>query len=268
MSVLIKIGLFLFISYIFVAALAYIFQRKLQYIPTAERVLPESVELANVQEVILKTSDGVELVNWYTPSRDGRPTILFFQGNAGALWHRYERFAFYQNAGLGVFFFGYRGYGGSEGNPSERNLVADAELAMDWLTSQSVRTDNIVIVGESLGSGVAVQLAAKRSPGMVILEAPFASAVEIGAKAYPLLPVHWFMIDKFESINFISNIKAPLVIFHGRLDNLVPMSSGLRLFQAAGEPKKFVEIENAAHNDLATPDVLSRQVTIISERVH
>lgn len=260
-----KIGLFLFAAYISVAGLAYIFQRKLQYIPSTERVLPESVDLTDVQEIILRTLDGFELINWYSPARDGRPTILFFQGNAGALWHRYERFAFYRNAGLGVFFFGYRGYGGSGGRPSEQKLVDDAELAMEWLIEQGVSPDKIVIVGESLGSGVAVQLAARHASGMVILEAPFASAAEIGAKAYPWLPVHWFMIDKFESINFINKINSPLVIFHGRLDNLVPISSGLRLFQAAMEPKKFVELENASHNDLGSPDILGQQIKFIGE---
>lgn len=255
----------LLVAYILIATLAYVFQRKLQYIPTTERVSPESVDLVNVREITLKTPDGVELVNWYTPAQTGKPTIIFFQGNAGALWHRYERFAFYQKAGLGVFFFGYRGYGGSGGSPNEKNLVADAELALDWLNNQGVSSDKIIIIGESLGSGVSVQLAARRATGMVILEAPFASAAEIGAKAYPWLPVHQFMIDKFESINFIKDINSPLVIFHGRLDRLVPLESGLKLYQAAGDPKKFIEIEDAAHNDLATTNVLHQQVDIIGK---
>jgi len=221
------------------------------------------VDLVNVREIKLLTPDGTELINWYTPAQTGMPTIIFFQGNAGALWHRYERFALYQKAGLGVFFFGYRGYGGSDGSPNEKDLVADAELALNWLNNEGVSSDKIVIVGESLGSGVSVQLAARRPVGMVILEAPFASAVEIGAKAYPWLPVHQFMIDKFESIKFIKNIKSPLVIFHGRLDRIVPLDSGLRLYQAAVEPKEFIEIEDSAHNDLATIDMLLQQVDII-----
>ena len=237
-------------GYSIVAGLAFAFQRKLQYFPTPDRVSPTALSIADTQEVIIETRDGIKILNWYARAQPGKPTIIFFQGNAGALWHRAERFLFYQQAGFGVFFMGYRGYGGSEGSPTERDIVADGTEIVTWLEQQGVSLAQLVFVGESLGSGVAVQVASKRQPALLILEAPFASAMEIGASAYPWLPVRLFMKDKFNSLEFIENVRAPLSIIHGSRDRIVPIDSGRKLFEAANEPKEFIELKDAAHNDL------------------
>ncbi len=247
---MIKSLLFLLAGYSIVAGLAFAFQRKLQYFPTPDRVSPAALSIADTEEVILETRDGIKLINWYARAQPGKPTIVFFQGNAGALWHRAERFLYYQQAGYGVFFMGYRGYGGSDGSPTERDIVTDGTEVITWLNKQSVPLNKLVYIGESLGSGVAVQVAAKLQPTLLILEAPFASAMEIGANAYPWLPVRLFMKDKFNSLNFIGDVRAPLVIIHGSRDRIVPVNSGRKLFQNANEPKEFIELKDASHNDL------------------
>jgi len=263
MTPVLKTVLFIAATYLGIAGLAFAFQRKLQYFPATERVQPEKMGLEHVQEVILTADDGVRLINWYTPPPDGQKTIVFFQGNGGAIWHRYERFEAYRRAGFGVLFPSYRGYGGSDGSPSEKHLVADGLLALDWLNQQGIAQDNIVLVGESLGSGVAVQIATKRDVALVILEAPFVSAADIGASAYPWLPVRLFMKDQFRSDLHIANISAPLVVIHGDQDQVVPIASGRKLFKAAREPKRWITISGAGHADLSVQAIFERETEII-----
>lgn len=263
MNPVIKTILFIAAAYIGIGGLAFAFQRKLQYFPATERVEPSEMGLEHVQEIVIPAGDGIRLINWYAPPPDGQKTIVFFQGNGGAIWHRHERFEAYRKAGFGVLFPSYRGYGGSEGSPSEKHLVADGLLAVDWLNRQGIAPQNIVLVGESLGSGVAVQVAAKRDVALVILEAPFASAVDIGASAYPWLPVRLFMTDQFRSDLHIANISAPLIVIHGDQDEVVPVASGRKLFKAAREPKRWMTISGAGHADLSVQAIFEREAEII-----
>jgi fermentation-respiration switch protein FrsA (DUF1100 family) len=245
------------------AVLAWSQQRWLLYAPDPTRVDPKAVGLANVQELTLRAADGVELVAWYGKARPGQPTLLYFHGNAGNLLSRAGRVGEYMAKGRGILMLSYRGYGGSGGKPTEINNVRDAGLAYQWLVEQGVAPDDIVLYGESLGSGVAVQLAEKVPVGGVVLDAPYTSIAEVGARIYPFLPVRSLILDRYDSLSRIARLTAPLLIVHGELDDLIPISMGRALFDQAPEPKRFAPIPGAGHADhylFGSYDVIHRWI--------
>lgn len=229
--------------------LAWSQQRILMYVPDTERVAPDKLGLLGVREVVLRTPDGVNLIGWYGAARPGQPTLLYFHGNAGNLETRSGRVGEYLEKGRGMFMVSYRGYSGSGGKPTERNIIADAYLARQWLLDQGISSDDVIVYGESLGSSVAVQLAAKSEVGGVILDAPYTSIAEVGARIYPYLPVRALILDRYDSLSRIKKINAPLLIVHGAKDDLIPIEMGRELFDQAMEPKQFAEIEGGGHAD-------------------
>lgn len=218
--------------------------------PSAVHIAPMDIKLFDVQEITLKTPDGEDLVAWHAPPEPGKQTLFYLHGNAGALFQRASRIRLYRAAGYGLFMLAYRGFSGSTGAPSEENIIADAMLAYDFLRRSGVEEADIVVYGESLGTGVAVQLAANRMPGGVVLESPFSSAVDVGTYLYPYLPVRWLLRDRFESIRYIGQVKAPILVLHGEQDNIVPASLGRKLFAAAPPPKMAYFIGDATHYTL------------------
>ena len=227
----------------------YVMQRSLMYFPETLRTPPALAGLPAATEVLIDTADGEKLVAWYVPPRDGRPIVLYFQGNGGALRYRVERFRALTGDGNGLLAVSYRGYGGSTGSPTERGLLADAEAAYRFATDRHV-PERIVIWGESLGGGVGVALASAHKIGGLVLEAPFNSAAEIGAAVYWYLPVRLLMKDQFRSDLRIGQVVAPLLFLHGTADTVVPIASGERLFALANEPKRMVRFTGGGHNDL------------------
>ena len=225
-------------------------QRQLMYFPAMERVTPAQVGLANVHEITLQTSSGLELVSWYGVAESGRPTILFFHGNGGAVQHRAYRFHQYMAQGFGVFVLGYPGYGGNGGEPSEESFREASELAYEYLQSRGVAAQDIVIYGQSLGSAVAVQLAAKVDANGLILEAPMSSTVDVASHHYSFLLINLLMKDTYKSINYIERINMPLLVMHGSNDQIIPIKFGRKLFDKANDPKRFEELEGAGHNNL------------------
>jgi fermentation-respiration switch protein FrsA (DUF1100 family) len=236
--------------YCFLAIGMYTFQRKLIYYPDPTHYTPAEVGLSGVREVNLQTPDGVKLVAWESKPARGQPTLLYFHGNAGGLAGRAERIRRFANDGLGVLMLAYRGYGGSEGSPSEAAFIADAQLAYDYLVKEGTQPRQIVAYGESLGTGVAVQLAASRQVGGVILDAPYTSLADIGEELYPFIPVRLFLTDRFASDQHIAGIHAPLLIMHGDRDRTIPLALGQRLFAVAPEPKQMRIIKGAGHSDI------------------
>ncbi|WP_119272683.1 alpha/beta hydrolase [Taklimakanibacter deserti] len=247
-------------AYVFIAAFMYVTQRSHQYFPGNQGLAANAVGLEGVEDVKLASQDGETLQAWYSPAKPGKATILYLHGNGGEIADRAERFAAYQAQGFGVFFLSYRGYGASTGSPSETGLVNDARAAYDWLTARGVTPQEIMLVGESLGSGVAVQLAAERPVKALALEAPFASAANVAAAAYWWLPVRLLMKDKFDSFAYIGKIKAPLLIIHGDLDGVVPLSEGRALFAAANEPKEMIVIPDGNHGSIFSADTWLREM--------
>ncbi len=228
----------------------YALQRSLMYFPSAELPSPAAAGVPEMAAVRLATDDGLALVSWYAAARlPGAPTIAYFHGNAGNIADRAYKVRPMLDAGLGVLLVGYRAYGGNPGTPSEAGLFADGRAALDFLDTQGVLAERIVVFGESLGSGVAVYLASQRRLGAVILEAPFTSAADAGQRAYPFLPVRRLIRDRFDSLSRIETIGAPLLIVHGERDRIVPVDLGRRLLAAAAEPKEGVFLPEAGHND-------------------
>jgi len=235
--------------YIVLIFATYLFQRKLQYFPSMEYILPVQAGLKDVQEIVLATPDDEKLIAWYTPAQAGQPTILYFHGNGAGLIDRAERMSKYQALGLGFFIHAYRGYAGSSGAPSEKALIADAHLAYTHLLKQGIKPENIVVFGESLGTSIATQLAASVKVGAVILESPFTSAVNVGALRYPYLPVRYLMTDQYLSDQYIRGVSAPVLVVHGGLDQVVPLAMGKQMFKLAKEPKEFILLAQAGHNN-------------------
>ena len=238
----------------------YVFQRKLQYHAENKGLTPEGVGVIGASVETLTTADGEKIILWHAPAKAGMPTILYFHGNAGEMGDRPLRFNYYHARGFGVAYVSYRGYGGSTGSPSEAGLVADATAAYDWLIAKGVEPSKIALLGESLGSGVAVQLAAKREVGALALEAPYTSTVEVAAKIYWWLPVHALMKDQFKSIDFIAAVVAPLLVVHGDQDELIPVEFGKRLFAAANQPKELEVVPGFGHDVLFEETTWAREV--------
>lgn len=227
----------------------YFLQRRLIYFPETQRISPASVNLPDVEERTLNTPDGETVLVWYGRAKPGNPTLLYFHGNAGSFEFRQERVRRYMARGIGMYMMTYRGFGGSTGTPSETSNVADARLAYDALVEEGVAPADIIVYGESLGSGIAVQLAAEKPVGGIILDAPYTSLVDVAETVYPYLPARLLMTDRYETMRYIASVKAPLLILQGENDEVVPVSMGRAVFAAANEPKTLKLFPGAGHSD-------------------
>jgi uncharacterized protein len=249
MQLIMMLAMGLFAFYAVIAVAAFVLQRRLMYFPDPDRVSPASFNLPGVKERMIDAPDGARLISWYAPPAPGQPTILYFHGNAGNLASRSERVRRYVSRGYGVLFLSYRSYGGSSGDPSERANVADAKLAYDSLIEDGTDPDDIFVYGESLGSGVAVQLAAENEIGGLVLDAPYTTIVDVAALAYPYLPVRPFMFDRYETMRYLPRVRAPLLVLHGEADRVIPVDMGKAVYAAANAPKEIVTFPRAGHSD-------------------
>jgi uncharacterized protein len=265
-TVIFTVGAVLLVAYLGVVALVYFGQRSLQYFPDTTRRTPAEVGAAGFTAINLKAGSGENLVAWYKPAPANRPTILYFHGNGGSISTRTNKIAAY-GKDFGLLATDYRGYGGNSGTPSETGIIADAFLAYDWLIAQGVKADDILLLGESLGSGVAVQLAAAKRVRAMALEAPYANIVDIGAERYWFLPVRLLMQDQFRSSLHIGKYRGPLFIIHGTADRVVPFKHGRKLFDLANEPKQFIEVEGAGHEMIGNADIWQRVLTFFEQHV-
>lgn len=223
-------------------------QRELMYFPDPARVSPQTLGL-DVEEIELAAPDGAVVLAWYGKPQPEKPVILYFHGNAGSLATRAERIRKYTARGYGVFMMTYRGFGGSTGTPSEAANVSDAQRAYDRLRALGIGSDHIVLYGESLGSGVAVQVAAAKPVRGLILDAPYTSMLDMARLHYPLLPSDFFLTDTYHSDRFIGRVAAPVLIVHGEMDDVIPVAMGRRLFDLAASPKEIVTLPGAGHSD-------------------
>jgi uncharacterized protein len=248
------------LAYAVAAGGMYVLQRKLQYPAENKRLTPEGVGIVGARIENLATPDGETIILWYAPARPGMATILYLHGNAGEKGDRPLRFNYYHSRGFGVAYLSYRGYGGSSGSPTEPGLITDATTAYHWLVAQGVAPRSIALLGESLGSGVAVQLAARHEVGAVALEAPYTSTADVAARIYWWLPVHILMKDQYRSIDFIGDVTAPVLVIHGDRDMLIPLDFGKRLFAAANEPKEMEIVPGFGHDVLFEETTWAREV--------
>jgi uncharacterized protein len=242
--------------YLVLLAAVTLLQRSLLYFPRTSAMSPHEAGLAQAQELKIETADYEQLVAWYIPAAAGKPLLLYFHGNGGSLIERAPRFAALTVNGNGLLAVSYRGYFGSTGRPTEVGLHKDADAAYLKARSLGYEANRIVAVGESLGTGVAVALAARKPLAAVILDSPYTSTVDVAAATYWMFPVRHLMWDRFQSDLAIGKIHVPLLIAHGARDWIVPFRFGVRLFALANEPKKFIEVPDAGHLVLGLPSVM------------
>jgi fermentation-respiration switch protein FrsA (DUF1100 family) len=235
------------VLYAVAAGAMYAAQRRFMYFPDAVHTLPAAAGLASVKEEILTTPDGERLVAWYGKARPGQPTLLYLHGNGGSLALRSETMRKYLDHGRGMLMLAYRGFSGSTGSPSEVANVADAKLAYETLLKSGVKPEDIILYGESLGSGVAIQVAKEKKVGGLILDAPYTSILELAVAQFPWLPVSLLLKDRYESSKYIGDVHVPIFILHGEADEIVPIEMGRRLFKAANEPKEMKTIPGGGH---------------------
>jgi hypothetical protein len=217
-------------------------------------MLPAAAGLPQAEEVVLDTTDGERVIAWHMPPRAQKPVVLYFHGNGASLRWRVDRFRALTADGTGLVALSYRGYGGSSGWPSEAGLINDASAAYAF-TLARYEPQRIVVWGESLGTGVAVALAAEHPVGYVILQSPFSSALDVALQRYWFVPVRVLMKDQFRSDLRIGKITAPMLVLHGDRDGIVPIALGERLYGLINAPKKFVRFPGVGHNDLGVQAV-------------
>ena len=249
------------IAALYLAALAtlYSMQRKLTYFPNAVEVAPAAVGLPSAEVRHLATGDAETLLAWYVAPAPGKPLIVYFHGNGGGIDARGERFRKLTANGNGLLAVEYRGYAGSTGSPTEAGLLNDGEAGYAEALRLGVPPARIVLIGESLGTGVAVAIAERRDIAALVLDSPYSSAVDVAAALYWMFPVRALMSDAFHSDQRITKVAAPLLIVHGTADDVVPIRFGEKLFALARAPKDFIRVEGAGHLALGQriPDVLA-----------
>ena len=211
---------------------------------------PSEVGLA-FEDVRFTAADGVTLHGWFVPGSDST-TLLLLHGNAGNIGGRLRRLAdLHRRLGMNVFIFDYRGYGLSEGRASEKGTYLDAEAALDYLgTRGDVDQGRVALFGHSLGTAIAVETAVRREVYAVLLEAPFTSVRAMAAHSYPFVPgVGWIVRTKYDSLSKIEGIGTPLMVVHGDRDDTIPILMGREIYEAAAEPKRFLAVAGADHDD-------------------
>jgi fermentation-respiration switch protein FrsA (DUF1100 family) len=237
-------------GYLIGLAVLYAGQRAMLFpIPPTGRTAPETAGFPEAEEHLLTTADGEKIIIWHVPAKPGHAVVMFFPGNGDYLAGRVSRLRGITSDGTGLVALSYRGYAGSTGQPSEAGLLQDAAAAYEF-TAARYEAARIVAWGFSLGTGVAVALAAERPVGKLILEAPYTSTAEVAAAQFRIVPVRWLMKDQFHSDLRIARVTAPLLIMHGERDPAISISFGERLFALAHDPKQLVRFPNGGHEDL------------------
>ena len=234
------------IIYFLVLVSTYVFQRDLLYHPGENNYYGDKL-LVSVDKVKIKTHDNIELISWYhTKDINKYKTILFLHGNAGTLENRIHKINHFQDININFLLIAWRGFSGNKGKPTEKGLYEDARSAVRWLKSKGVLENNIILYGESLGTGIATEIAQNKNFAGIILESPFTSMIDAGKNKYPYLPIKLLLKDKYESSKKIKNINIPVLVMHGKVDKLVPFSMGKKIYELANEPKYnyFSEYDN------------------------
>lgn len=250
---LLKIAGFLALIYLLPLLMLFIMQRDFIYI-TRTPLAPLSAFAAidDLQEVTTQTKDGLFLTGWFVPpAEEGRPVIVFFHGNASNLSTSMSGALPYIRQGYGFLVAEYRGYSGNEGKPSEENLYRDARSWIGYLKEKDYREQDMILFGESLGSGVAVQMAVEYSDiRALVLISPYTRLVDVAKKHYPLYPVHHLMREKYDNIGKVRNLSQPVFIIHGGRDHIVPVEMAQKLYESLPGQKSIKIIPQSGHNDL------------------
>ena len=223
--------------YLVILIFLYFYQRNLMYHPSENNYSDDQISV-NIEKVKIITEDNIELLGWYH-QKDSKKykTILFFHGNAGSLENRIHKLNHFKDMNINFLIIAWRGFSGNKGKPSEQGLYEDGISAINWLIKKGVNDKNLILYGESLGTGVATHLAQNKSYAGVVLETPFTSMVDTAKIFYPYIPVNLLLRDKFENYKKVKNINSPILVMHGELDQIVPFSMGKKIYEIANKPK-------------------------------
>ncbi len=239
------IFILLFLIYVAIIIIIYFTQRSLMYHPTENNYLDENQLNHKVDKI--KIPSDYELTSWYFEKNKNFKTLLFFHGNAGTLENRIYKLNDLSKLDLNYLIIAYRGFSGNNGKPTEQGLYKDARAAKYWLNLNNISDQNIIVYGESLGTAVAIDLAKDHKFAGIILESPFTSMLKLSRKYYPWLPTGLLLKDKYETNKKIKKIFSPILILHGRKDDIVPFEMGEQLFIQANEPKYNYFVDNDDH---------------------
>ena len=225
------------LAYFIIILFVYFYQRNLLYHPSENNYLNDKITFS-YEEIFIETDKKIKLKSWFIKKDlDKFKTILIFHGNAGNLFNRVYKLNELNKLDVNILLISWRGFSGNKGKPTEKNLYRDADESVKWLNNQGVISKNIILYGESLGTGVATELGTSNAFGGIILESPFTSIANAAKIYYPYLPVSIILKDRYDSIGKIKNINTPIFIMHGKMDNIVPQQMGLELFEKANNPK-------------------------------
>jgi len=236
---LLKLIFGIVVIYILILAFLFIFQRSLMYLPDENNYFGDKIEV-DIQKVKIKTKDNIELLGWFhNKNLKDYKTILYFHGNAGQLENRIHKLNHFKDMNVNFLIIAWRGFSGNDGKPSEKGLYIDGESAIKWLQSKGVEERNIILYGESLGTGVATQIAQNKNFAGLVLETPFTSMVAAAKNFYPYIPVGLILKDKYKNDEKIKNINIPILVMHGEADQIVPFWMGKKIYEIAKKPKYF-----------------------------
>ena len=233
--------------YLFLVVGIFFYQRNLLYHPFENNY---STDLANFpyEEVSIPVSNEINLKGWFhIKDLNNKKTLVFFHGNAGNLENRIYKLNLIKDFDINFLIIAYRGFSGNKGKPSEKGLYEDAKNTLNWLKQKNIKENQIIVYGESLGTGVSIELAQNKNFAGIILESPFTSMVDAGKFYYPYLPVSLLLKDRYETVKKLKNINSPILVMHGKKDKIVPFNMGKQVFEKAKEPKFSYFPDNDDH---------------------
>ena len=232
-----KLILIIFVIYFLLLVFLYFYQRNLLYHQNENNYSGDKIAV-DIKKVKIQTPDNIELLGWYHEKNlKDYKTLVYFHGNAGSLENRIHKLNHFQNMNINFLIIAWRGFNGNKGKPSERGLYVDGKSAIDWLKKKGVDEKNLILYGESLGTGVATHLAQNKNYAGVILETPFTSMIDAAKNFYPYIPINLLLKDKFENFKKVKNINIPILVMHGEVDQIVPFSMGKKIYEIANNPK-------------------------------
>ena len=235
LKIIIFLGL---IAYFSILLFMYIFQRTFMYHPNVKNTDTTAIKF-DYKEVHINSENNIKLKSWFKYTNSNKKTILFFHGNAGELGARVYKLNKFHDLDLNFLIISWRGFSGNKGKPTEQGLYKDAKSAVSWLEEKGIKKKDIILYGESLGTGIAVELATIDQFSGIILESPYTSMIDMGKRFYPFLPISILQKDKYNSLKKLNMIKSPILVLHGKADTLVPFYMGKKIYDAANEPKYY-----------------------------
>ena len=247
---MLKFLIIIAVVYFSILIFLFVFQRNILFVPDRSTPSLTETNVSEMSAVNIETKDGLFLISWFYRGKVEKPLIIYFQGNAGNIGDRDYKARFLIDNDYSVLLLGYRGYGGNKGQPSEEGLRNDGEAALEFANREGFGASNIVLYGESLGTGVVVDLGTRAKFKGMVLEAPYTSIEALAKKRYWFIPVSYLLKDKFDSINKVSRLTSPTLVLHGDSDKVINLDYGQQLYDAMPQPKNFARIPGGGHSNL------------------